>query len=137
MQSVCLWQTGFPGRLSFHAQSPHYNPLHNRTAELLKQHKSDLLVWVAPLHPEPPPKSSIPTIAFSHPAAAENISCDLVIPTGIPGIDHSGYSYRTDGVVILPLPKLRDSALPALHELLRRIQSRISDGHNSSVGTTE
>ena len=127
MQSVCLWQSGYPGQLSFNSQQPYYNPLHNRSAELLQQESTDLLVWIASLHPEPPPASDLPTIAFVHPAIAEHVTSDLVIAVGIPGIDHTGYSYRTDGVIILPLPKLRDNTLPALHDLLNDIQLQLNN----------
>ena len=126
VQSVCLWQSGYPGYLSFNSARPYYNPLHNRTAELLNCGRTDLLMWIASIHPEPPPESDLPTIALVHPMIAEKTNCDLVIPIGIPGIDHTGFSYRTDGVVILPLPKLRDRALPALHEILRDIQQQLN-----------
>ena len=126
MQSVCLWQSGYPGYLSFDSEKTYYNPLHNRTAELLNQGQADLLVWIATIHPEAPPKSDLPTIVFTHPMIAKELTHDLVVPCGIPGVDHAGYSYRTDGVIILPLPKLRDSTLPALHEMLHDIQSQLS-----------
>ena len=126
MQSVCLWQSGYPGYLSFNPAGTYYNPTHNRSTELLDSGQADLLVWIASIHPEPPPKSKLPTIAFAHPMIAKELQCDLVIPVGIPGIDHCGYSYRTDSVVILPLPKLRDTELPALHELLQDIQLQLS-----------
>ena len=125
VQSVCLWQSGYPGWLSFTREQAYYNPLHNRTTELLDEQRADLLVWIAPIHPEPPPQSDLPTIVFAHPMIAKELTHDLVVPCGIPGIDHTGYSYRTDGVIILPLPKLRDSKLPALHEILRDIQLQL------------
>ena len=124
-QSVCLWQSGYPGCLSFDSTETYYNPLHNRTPELLNNHRVDLLVWIASIHPEPPPQSDLPTIAFAHPMIAKELTHDLVVPCGVPGIDHTGYSYRTDGVIILPLRKLRDSGLPALHEILRDIQLQL------------
>ena len=130
MQSVCLWQSGYPGWLSFNSEKAYYNPLHNRTPELLDNHRADLLVWIASIHPEPPPQSDLPTIVFAHPMIAEQLTHDLVVPCGIPGIDHAGYSYRTDGVIILPLPKLRDSALPALHEIIRDIHIQLGQQNN-------
>ncbi len=124
-QSVCLWQSGYPGCLSFNSEQAYYNPLHNRTPEILKNRRADLLVWIASIHPEPPPPSDLPTIVFAHPKIAEGLTNDLVVPCGVPGVDHTGYSYRTDGVIILPLRKLRDSALPALHEMLQDIQLQL------------
>ena len=126
VQSVCLWQSGYPGYLSFASEQAYYNPLYNRTAELLNRREADLLVWIANIHPEPPPASDLATIAFVHPAIAAESNGDLIVPVGIPGIDHTGYSYRTDGVVILPLPKLRDNALPALPDMLRDIQLQLN-----------
>ena len=95
--------------------------------ELLNNHRVDLLVWIASIHPEPPPQSDLPTIVFAHPMIAKELTHDLVVPCGVPGIDHTGYSYRTDGVIILPLRKLRDSGLPALHEILRDIQLQLGE----------
>lgn len=123
MQSVCLWQSGYPGYLSFNSEQTYYNPLHNRTAELLNRRRTDLLVWISAIHPEPPPQSDVPTIAFVHPMIAAEINSDLVVPVGVPGVDHAGYTYRTDGVVILPLPKLRNSTFPPLHEILHAIHT--------------
>ena len=125
VQSVCLWQSGYPGCLSFDSTKTYYNPLHNRTTELLDNHRVDLLVWIASIHPEPPPQTDLPTIVFAHPMIAEELKHDLVVPCGVPGIDNTGYSYRTDGVIILPLRKLRDSGLPALHEIFRDIQIQL------------
>lgn len=123
MQSTCLWQTGYPGRVSFTPSECYYDPLHFSTTKMLSEHQTDLLIWISSLHPEPPPTCDIPTIALVHPALSPQLSCDLVIPIGIPGIDHAGYTYRTDGVVILPLKKLRDSTLPSLPKILREIRT--------------
>ncbi|MBC6414637.1 MAG: hypothetical protein GDA45_07145 [Chromatiales bacterium] len=126
MQSVCLWQSGYPGHVSFNSEQAYYNPLHNRSDKLLNEQRADLLVWIASIHPQTPPPVDLPTIAFVHPAIAEQTTSDLVVPVGIPGVDHRGYSQRTDSVVILPLPKLRDCALPALPDILRDIQQQLN-----------
>ena len=127
VQSTCLWQTGYPGRVSFAGGDCRYDPLHFSTEKMLAQRATDLLVWIAALQSEAPPPCDIPTIALVHPASVADVSCDLVIPVGIPGIDQAGYTYRTDGVVILPLTKLRSIQLKSLPDILRAIQTQLSE----------
>jgi formylmethanofuran dehydrogenase subunit B len=49
----------------------------------------------------------------------------VLIPVGVPGLDHAGSLFRTDGVVAVPVRALRDTALPAAAEVLRRIAARL------------
>jgi formylmethanofuran dehydrogenase subunit B len=49
----------------------------------------------------------------------------VFIPVGIPGIDHSGRAFRSDGVVSLPLRQLRNSGLPSTFDVLSAIEKAL------------
>jgi hypothetical protein len=44
-----------------------------------------------------------------------------ICPVATPGVDHAGQLVRLDGVVSLPLRRLRDAGLPGVAEVLGAI----------------
>ncbi len=118
---VATWQCGYQNRISFAAGFPQYDILRFDGQRLLDSKEADLLIWVSPLDPAPPPKAEQPTIAIAHPAMPSDKYIDVFIPAGIPGVDHAGHLFRTDSIVSLPLQKIRNSTLQSTAEILTRL----------------
>jgi formylmethanofuran dehydrogenase subunit B len=124
---VCAWQTGVPLRTSFAAGAPDHGPVRWGTEALLAGGAVDCLVWIASLREQHLPATSAPTIALLRPGLPAVPAAEVAIPVGAPGLDHEGSTYRTDGVVSLPLRRLRGTALPSAAEALRRIADHLTD----------
>jgi formylmethanofuran dehydrogenase subunit B len=118
---VCTWQTGFPLRTSFAGGAPAHDPLLYGTARLLREQEVDALVWISSFHPAAPPATRAPTIVLAAAPLRFERQPEVHIPIGTPGIDHAGEIFRTDGVVALPLAKLRDGGRPSAADVLGRI----------------
>ena len=116
-QNVATWQTGFPAELSFQNGAP--SGLRTDLADV------DSLLWISGFSDEPAPKLDVPTILLS-PFDSDTRRAAVHIPIGVPGIDHRGNLFRTDGVINLPLKKLRDSDAPSAAAALNRILSHIT-----------
>ena len=116
--SVATWQTGFPAALDFNGGRPSGAGAHPADV--------DSLLWISGFAEEAPPSLGVPTVILS-PYRAGADEADVYIPTGIPGIDHAGNLFRTDGVISLPLKKLRDSGAQSAAGIITRIISRIPD----------
>ena len=115
-QSVATWQTGFPAGVTFNNGRPS-----GAGAPLTDV---DCLLWVSTFTDEPPPQLDVPAIVLSpNPGVGEN--AEVYIPVGIPGIDHGGNLFRTDGVINLPLKKLRDSGAPSTAGIIARIVEQL------------
>ncbi|MCY4210565.1 MAG: hypothetical protein OXE97_05905 [Gammaproteobacteria bacterium] len=115
-QSVATWQTGFPAGVNFTNGRPSANGVQAADA--------DCLLWVSGFNRQPPPALAVPTIILSpHQAGAS--AADVYLPTGVPGIDHGGNLFRTDGVIALPLQKLRDRGAPSAAEVIEQIVERL------------
>ena len=123
---VCTWQSGFPLRTSSATGAPAHDPLLYATARLLREREADALVWIAAFGPQPPPASDLPTIVLAAAPLAFARPPEVHIPIGTPGIDHAGQIFRTDGVVALPLAKLRDSGRPSAADVLARIDRALA-----------
>ena len=105
----------------------------------------DLMLWVNSISAEKlPPKTDKPLIIIgnanlagaacsreailqhdkkqSRLQAAPTKSPDVFIPIATPGLDCNGTLFRVDSSVILPLKKIRDNALPTLHEVVSEIE---------------
>jgi len=123
--ATCAWQTGYPLHVSYAGTVLDYDPLRHDTARLLASGEVDALLWVSTFRPVAPPDSALPLIVIGTPGTPVRATNSVFLPAGTPGLDHRGQLIRTDAVVALPLPQLRDSALPAaatlLHELLTRL----------------
>jgi formylmethanofuran dehydrogenase subunit B len=76
----------------------------------------------------PPAAGQIPTIILSTSGKGLAREPQVFIPVGTPGIDHAGQVFRADAVVALPLPSLRDSALPGVARVLDLVGERLEKG---------
>lgn len=115
-QSVATWQTGFPAAVDFNGGRPSGAGIH--TVDV------DSLLWISGFAEEAPPALDVPTVILS-PYRAGASDADVYIPTGVPGIDHAGNLFRTDGVISLPLKKLRDCGARSAAQVIRRIVEEI------------
>ena len=122
---VCGWQSGVPLRTSFATGEPDYDPHRHATSRLLELGEADLLVWISSFRDLPPPEADAPTILLGPPGESPAKPPEVLIPVGTPGLDHAGSIYRTDGVVALPLRRLRDAGLPSVAEVIGLIEQRL------------
>lgn len=122
---VCGWTTGVPLRTSFATGAPDHDPQRWQTEALLHTGAVDGLVWISGLRELPVPAADVPTIALASSAVPTHRPLAVHIPIGRPGLDHAGSVYRTDGVVSLPVQRLRDTGLPSAAEVLRRIRRQL------------
>jgi formylmethanofuran dehydrogenase subunit B len=102
-----LWQSGVPLRSRFTAVGPRFAPRRLSAERLLASGETDLLIWISAFRPEPPPETTAPVIAVSHPQTRFARPPAVLLPVGVPGVDHGGATFRTDGVVALPLAPAR------------------------------
>ena len=116
-QSVATWQTGFPAAVDFNSGCPSGDGIH--TADV------DSLLWISGFTETAPPALEVPTVILS-PYRAGADDADVYIPTGVPGIDHTGNLFRTDGVISLPLRKLRESGAPSAAAVIGQVLSHIT-----------
>lgn len=124
--NVCTWQSGFPSRISFASGAPEYDPHLYATRNMLGPGGADALLWISCFDPDRVPAAqSVPTILLGQASPGAIRNADVFLPAGVPGIDHRGTLSRMDGVVGLPLQRLRDRGGAAAHELLDRIRKRL------------
>ena len=114
--SVATWQTGFPAAVDFNGGRPSGAGVHPADV--------DSLLWISGFAEEAPPALGVPTVILS-PYRAGADDADVYIPTGVPGIDHAGNLFRTDGVISLPLKKLRDCGTRSAAQVIRQIVEKI------------
>ena len=122
---VCAWQTGVPLRTSFAAGAPDHDPVRWNGAGLLASGMVDALLWLGSLRELPVPEVRPPTVALVRPNTVPVRPVEVLVPVGVPGLDHAGSLFRTDNVVAVPVRALRDTALPAAAEVLGRIAARL------------
>ena len=121
-----LWQTGLPLRSRFTSAGPQFAPRRVATSRVLAERETDLLIWISAFRPVPPPETEAPIIALTHPETPFRREPEVVIPVGVPGVDHGGTTFRTDGVVALPLQSLRSSTRPSTAAAVAAIRRMLS-----------
>jgi formylmethanofuran dehydrogenase subunit B len=123
---VSAWQSGFPMRTSFSRGYPDYDPYLSNTNRMLSEDEVDTLVWISSFNIDnTPPKSTAKTIVLGRSGMTFGQEPEVFIPVGTPGIDHAGRAFRTDGVVSVPLRKLRDSGLPSTFDVLTAVEQAL------------
>ncbi len=104
-----LWQSGVPLRSRFTASGPRFAPRRLAAERVLARGEADLLIWISAFRPVPPPETETPVIALAHPETRFRRPPAVCFPIGVPGVDHGGATFRTDGLVALPLAPARSS----------------------------
>jgi len=133
------WLSGLPLRTGVHASGLLHEPHRYATDHLLADRAVDALVWVASFGPDLTPAAGnviagIPTIVLAHPAhAARSAPARVFIPVGTPGIGASGHLFRLDGVVVVPVPKVRDDGLPSVARVAAAIDARLRQRHEEAA----
>ncbi len=121
---VQLWQTGYPFRSRLGPDGPDYDPRRYATAELLARGEADALLWIASFDPRRgPPAAEVPTIVLGHPEMRFEREPQVFLPVGTPGVDHRAHLFRTDKVVMLPLPRLREAGLASVADVVAAIEN--------------
>ena len=124
--NTSAWISGYPFRSSYRRDHPDYDPYHYSTEAMLATGETDALLWISSFSPErEPPKSTVPTVVFGHPAMQFEREPEVFIPVAIPGIDCTGTQFRSDSSVALPLKKLRNTPFPRLDEVLAAIEAAL------------
>lgn len=124
---VCTWQTGYPLRLSFRRGYPDYDPYHYTTPRMLDAGEADSLLWISAFDAgRLPPRTEHPRIVLGPAQMRLEPAPEVFIPVAMPGIDHAGALFRCDGVVSLPLRKLREARLPGVAEALHAIGAHLN-----------
>jgi formylmethanofuran dehydrogenase subunit B len=123
---VCTWQSGVPLRTSFASGAPDHDP--ERWSIEAALAAADCLVWLSAIGTQPlPAKVKVPVIALVRPGHPLPEGVAVTLPVGTPGVDHAGRVNRTDGVVALPVRRLRDLGLPSAAAMLAAIRDRLAE----------
>ncbi|MEJ2393929.1 MAG: formylmethanofuran dehydrogenase subunit B [Candidatus Thiodiazotropha sp.] len=123
---VCTWQLGYPLRSRLQRGYPEHDSVLNRWQDLIARGESDLLLWVSSLSANAvPPPSSTPTIVLGHAGMVFDEPPEVFIPVGVPGVDHPGHWYRSEGVCPLPLGQLRDIGLSPVSRIVNRLHAGV------------
>jgi formylmethanofuran dehydrogenase subunit B len=125
------WMSGLPLRTGVLASGLQHDPHRYASDRLLADRAVDALLWVASFGPDNAPAaadafSAVPSIVMAHPAFAERAAAARVfIPVATPGIGADGHLFRLDGVVVVPVHKVRDDPLPTVANITGRIDARL------------
>jgi formylmethanofuran dehydrogenase subunit B len=121
-QNVSTWQSGYPLRVSYSKGYPDYDPHKYSSANVLRRHEVDAMVWISSFGAlSKPPKARIPSIILTDTPVRMEYTPDVYITVATPGLDHSGQLMRTDSVVSLPLKQIRKSNYMSVSRILNRI----------------
>lgn len=126
VNQVSAWQSGFPMRTNFNQGYPDYDPYLCDSNRMLANDEVDTLLWISSFNIDrTPPKSNATTVVLGRSGMQFEEEPEVFIPVGVPGIDHVGRAFRTDGVVSIPLRKLRDSGLPSTFDVLTAVEQAL------------
>lgn len=123
--STAAWLTGYPLRTT-HGKRTIYAPESNATHQRLANNSVDLLLWIDAYgeHPKPP-VCAAPVIVLSASPPAASGENSVFFQVGTPGVDHFARLVRTDGVITLAAPQLRQSGLPSVATVLAQLAERM------------
>ena len=122
---ACAWHSGFSLRTALVQGIPEHDAHRYASATLVGAGEADLLVWINPLQPTPPPAVDLPVLAFGHPATEFAHPPELFFPLAVPGVHRAGQLHRVDGMALLPLRARVDSGLPSTTEVFTELLSRL------------
>lgn len=124
--NVSSWQSGYPMRTSFNRGFPDYDPYLSDSKNMLANNEADVLLWVSSFNVyRTPPQKDVRTVVIGRSGMTFEQEPEVFIPVGVPGIDHTGRTFRGDSSVAVPLRKLRDSGLPSTFDVLTAIEQAI------------
>jgi formylmethanofuran dehydrogenase subunit B len=129
VNQVFTWLSGLPLRSRAGPRGLEHEPLCFDAARLLEDGAVDALLWLSSFDAaSAPPPTTLPLIVLGHPNLAT--SCQrkgsVFIPLSTPGIGSDGHLFRTDGVVLLSLFRLRDDRLPSAADVITQIARELS-----------
>lgn len=115
------WHNGFGIRTSMARGYPQQDLERFAADRLLAEGQADLLVWISSLAADPPAPSAQPQLVFGHPAMQFAKPPAVYLPVAVPGVQRAGFLHRGDGLRLVPLRSIIDSALPATADLCQRL----------------
>ena len=128
-QAVHTWLSGLPLRTRVGPRGLEHDPLRFGAARLLANEAVDLLLWVAAFPGMAPPATpGVPRIVLGLPALAAELgdeSQTVFIPVATPGVQSGGHLFRTDGIVLVRLHRLRDDGLPGVTDVVAQLLSQL------------
>jgi formylmethanofuran dehydrogenase subunit B len=124
--AVQTWQGGLPYPASYANQVIDFDPQRYAMANVLGRGEADCLVWIASLGRDRlPPATAAPVIVLGRADVELAREPDVFLPVATPGIDAPGHLLRSDKVVSLRLPQLRESALPSVARTVDALLARL------------
>ncbi len=116
------WVTGFPSRIKFTGKFFEYDKDAYNAEELRSSNNCDLVMHINVMSQKKLLlNKQHKNIVIGCPSTKFNITPDVFIPCGVPGVDYPGHVFRTDNVVSLPLTAVRIPNLKSSQEILREI----------------
>ena len=119
-RNVATWQTGCHVGIRF--RNGYVSAAMTPQASLAE---ADGLLWISGLADTPAPALDVPKVVLAADASRAD-DADVYIPTGVPGVDHTGNLFRTDGVINLPLKQVRANRSHSAAEVLSLISERLT-----------
>lgn len=127
--ATCAWQTGYPLRVSYAGEVLEYDPVRYEALRLIANRDVDAVLWLSSFSAIPAPATDLPLVVLGTPGSPLRETLPgaptIFLPVGTPGLDHRGQLVRTDGVIALPLPQLRERGLPPAAQVLRELTTRM------------
>lgn len=126
VHQVCTWQTGYSVRTGFGRGVPEHDPYRFSARRMIEEGEADAVLWISSFGKAAlPDLRGIPAVLMAPPTGAPDRPVCAYVPVGVPGIDHAGQIFRTDGVVALRLAASRASALPDVASVMARIEAAL------------
>lgn len=123
VNNTSTWLSGYATRSRFNHGKAEYDAYRFSTKKQLQE--CDALLWVSTFNAYAPPACDAPTIVIGHPDTKFDRDPDVFIPVGLPGLDHTGTMFRMDSSVALPLKKVRNTDLPSLAQVIKKIMEAL------------
>jgi len=123
VNQVCTWQSGYPVRTGFGQGIPEHDPYRFSARRMIEAGEADAVVWISTIGGAAPPVAPDLPLVLLAPQPVEHAA--VYLPVGIPGLDHAGQVFRTDNVVALRLPALRDPVAPDAATILAEIEAAL------------
>jgi len=125
--AVQTWQSGVPLPASYANGRVDFDPPRYALKRILARGEADVLVWVSSLsHAQFPKPQGLPRLVFGRADVEIDREVEVFIPVATPGIDAAGHLLRSDNVVTLRLPRLRESGLRSVASAVAELSSRLA-----------